>query len=93
MAIKVQSETTFEVAQKQFDIAADRLGLDERLRRVLRTTKRELTVHFPVTMDNGEVEIFTGYRVQHNVGRGPARAAYAITPTSRSTRCERSRCG
>ena len=63
----------WEVAQRQFDLAADRLGMDEGMRRVLREPRRELTVHFPVKMDDGSVQVFTGYRVQHNLGRGPAK--------------------
>jgi glutamate dehydrogenase (NAD(P)+) len=61
------------VAQQQFDLAAERLNLDPGLRRVLREPRRELTVHFPVKMDDGSVQVFTGYRVQHNLGRGPAK--------------------
>jgi glutamate dehydrogenase (NAD(P)+) len=61
------------VAQAQFDLAAKRLNLDEAMRRVLREPRRELTVHFPVKMDDGSVQVFTGYRVQHNLGRGPAK--------------------
>ena len=63
----------WEVAQRQFDLAADRLNLDPGLRRVLREPRRELTVHFPVKMDDGDVKVFTSYRVQHNLGRGPAK--------------------
>jgi glutamate dehydrogenase (NAD(P)+) len=63
----------WHVAQQQFDLAADRLNLDPGLRRVLREPRRELTVHFPVHMDDGSVQVFTGYRVQHNLGRGPAK--------------------
>jgi glutamate dehydrogenase (NAD(P)+) len=63
----------WEVAQRQFDLAAERLGLDDGMRRVLREPRRELTVHFPVHMDDGSVRVFTGYRVQHNLGRGPAK--------------------
>jgi len=63
----------WEVAQHQFDLAAEMLNLDPGLRRVLREPRRELTVHFPVHMDDGSVEVFTGYRVQHNLGRGPAK--------------------
>jgi len=63
----------WHVAQQQFDLAADKLNLDPGLRRVLREPRRELTVHFPVKMDDGSVQVFTGYRVQHNVGRGPAK--------------------
>ncbi|HET7141974.1 MAG TPA: Glu/Leu/Phe/Val dehydrogenase [Candidatus Limnocylindria bacterium] len=61
------------VAQSQFDHAAEQLDLDPGLRKVLRVPKRELTVNFPVTMDDGHVEVFTGYRVQHNLSRGPAK--------------------
>ena len=63
----------WHVAQQQFDLAADRLNLDPGLRRVLREPRRELTVHFPVKMDDGSVQVFAGYRVQHNLGRGPAK--------------------
>jgi glutamate dehydrogenase (NAD(P)+) len=70
----------WQVAQQQFDLAADRLGLDPALRRILRETRRELTVHFPVKMDDGTVEVFTGYRVQHNLGRGPAKGGIRYHP-------------
>ena len=63
----------WQVAQQQFDLAAERLNLDPGLRRVLREPRRELTVHFPVKMDDGSVQVFTGYRVQHKLGRGPAK--------------------
>jgi glutamate dehydrogenase (NAD(P)+) len=67
------SINAWAVAQQQFDLAADHLNLDPGLRRVLREPRRELTVHFPVHMDDGSVQVFTGYRVQHNLGRGPAK--------------------
>ena len=63
----------WQVAQHQFDLAAEMLNLDPGLRNVLREPRRELTVHFPVHMDDGTVQVFTGYRVQHNLGRGPAK--------------------
>jgi glutamate dehydrogenase (NAD(P)+) len=63
----------WDVAQRQFDLAAERLDLDPGLRLILREPKRELTVHFPVKMDDRSVRVFTGYRVQHNLGRGPAK--------------------
>jgi glutamate dehydrogenase (NAD(P)+) len=63
----------FHVAQQQFDRAAKCINLDENTRAVLRETKRELTVSFPVKLDSGDVEVFTGYRVQHNIARGPAK--------------------
>jgi glutamate dehydrogenase (NAD(P)+) len=65
--------SAWEVAQSQFDLAAERLDLAPGLRRVLREPKRSLTVHFPVKMDDGSVQVFTGYRVQHNLSRGPAK--------------------
>jgi glutamate dehydrogenase (NAD(P)+) len=63
----------WQVAQHQFDLAAERLNLDPGLRRVLREPRRELIVHFPVKMDDGSVQVYTGYRVQHNLGRGPSK--------------------
>ncbi len=63
----------WEVAQRQFDLAAEHLNLDLGLRAILREPRRALTVHFPVHMDDGTVRVFTGYRVQHNLGRGPAK--------------------
>ena len=68
------------VAQRQFDIAADRLDLDPALRAVLREAERELVVTFPVHMDDGSVQVFTGYRVQHNLGRGPAKGGLRYHP-------------
>jgi glutamate dehydrogenase (NAD(P)+) len=63
----------FAEAVAQFDVAAERLKLSQELRAILRAPKRELTVNFPVRMDDGRVEMFTGYRVQHNINRGPAK--------------------
>jgi glutamate dehydrogenase (NAD(P)+) len=60
-------------ALEQFESAADRLGISENVRCTLRLPERELTVNFPVRMDNGSVRTFTGYRVQHNITRGPAK--------------------
>ena len=67
------ADSAFNTAQKQFDIAADLLQIDGNLRDVLRNCKRELTVHFPVKMDDGSVHVFEGFRVQHNIARGPAK--------------------
>jgi glutamate dehydrogenase (NAD(P)+) len=70
---QVAQINAWEVAQRQFDLAAERLDLDPGMRLVLREPRREFTVHFPVHMDDGSVQVFTGYRVQHNLGRGPAK--------------------
>jgi glutamate dehydrogenase (NAD(P)+) len=75
-----QPPTIWEMALAQFDAAADRLKLDDNLRAVLRAPKRELIVNFPVKMDNGTVRIFTGYRVQHSVARGPAKGGIRYAP-------------
>lgn len=63
----------FQNALKQFNKAADVMDLSESMRQVLSYPRRELTVNFPVRMDNGEIKVFTGHRVQHNVARGPAK--------------------
>src|SRR5437660_7490585 len=70
----------YEMAVAQFDQAAQRLGLSQPMRAILRKPKRELTVNFPVRMDNGDVEMFTGYRVQHNINRGPAKGGIRFSP-------------
>ena len=63
----------YHMAVAQFEAAADRLGLSGDLRQILRAPKRELTVNFPVRMDDGSIRMYTGYRVQHNINRGPAK--------------------
>jgi glutamate dehydrogenase (NAD(P)+) len=67
------SDDLFSVAVQQFSIAADVLNLEEDIRRVLRTCQRELTVHFPVEMDDGSVQVFSGHRVQHSSLPGPTK--------------------
>jgi len=70
----------FRIAQIQFDMAAEYLKLDLGLRQVLRTPKRILEVSIPTKMDNGQVKVFTGFRVQHNVARGPAKGGIRYHP-------------
>ncbi|MGA9112740.1 MAG: Glu/Leu/Phe/Val dehydrogenase [Candidatus Dormiibacterota bacterium] len=67
-------------AQRQFDAAADILHLEPGVRAILREPQRELSVHFPVKMDDGSVRVFEGYRVQHNVNRGPAKGGIRFHP-------------
>ncbi|GHO86759.1 Glu/Leu/Phe/Val family dehydrogenase [Dictyobacter formicarum] len=78
MVVDVISPYTVAVAQ--FDEAAERLGLSQSMRNVLRAPKRELIVNFPVRLDNGDVQMFTGYRVQHNINRGPAKGGIRFSP-------------
>jgi glutamate dehydrogenase/leucine dehydrogenase len=61
----------FENMKKQVDIVGKKLGLDPGIIEVLKNPKRELSVNFPVRMDDGSIRVFTGYRVQHNESRGP----------------------
>ena len=68
-----QKPNPYEVAVEQFMQAADMLNLDEGMRQILSQPKRELTVHFPVRLDDGSYKVFTGYRVQHSLTRGPAK--------------------
>jgi glutamate dehydrogenase (NAD(P)+) len=70
----------YRIAQIQFDIAAEYLKLDQGLRQILRTPKRVLEVSIPTKMDNGQVKVFSGYRVQHNVARGPAKGGIRYHP-------------
>ena len=69
------------IAQRQFDATADAIGLDDSVRAVLREVKRELVVHFPVEMDDGSFRVFTGFRVQHNIARGPAKGGLRYHPS------------
>jgi len=80
MTAKNEKINSFEMAKKQVDIAAKYLGLDPGSIEKLKHTKRELIVHFPVQMDDGNLRIFTGYRVQHNVARGPAKGGIRYHP-------------
>jgi glutamate dehydrogenase (NAD(P)+) len=70
----------FRISQIQFDMAAEFLKLDLGLRQILRTPKRVLEVSVPTKMDNGQVKVLTGYRVQHNVARGPAKGGVRFHP-------------
>jgi len=71
MAKAKESLNPFEVARKQIDRAGQKLSLDPGLLQILKHPRRELTVNFPVKMDDGSVKVFTGYRVQYNDARGP----------------------
>ena len=73
-------EDPFRIAQQQFDNAADMLDLPDSIREVLRVPQRELTVNFPVKRDDGTTKVLTGYRVQHNLARGPAKGGIRYHP-------------
>ena len=79
--ISVENETNpWLAAAARFDEAATRLGLDDGMRKVLGTSAKELTVHIPVQLDDGRLEVFTGYRVQHSLARGPAKGGIRFAP-------------
>src|SRR5512141_3329217 len=67
-------------AATRFEEAAERLGLDDGMRKILRTSARELAVSIPVQLDDGRLEVFTGYRVQHSIARGPAKGGIRFAP-------------
>jgi glutamate dehydrogenase (NAD(P)+) len=67
-------------AAARFDEAAMRLNLDDGMCKVLRSPAREITVHIPVQLDDGRLEVFTGYRVQHSIARGPAKGGIRFAP-------------
>jgi glutamate dehydrogenase (NAD(P)+) len=77
---EVTALNPYHMAVQQFEAAAEKLHLSEDMREVLRQPKRELTVNFPVRLDSGRIKTFTGYRVQHNVNRGPAKGGIRYGP-------------
>ncbi len=72
--------SAYETALRQFDDAAAILDLHADVREILRRPKRELVVNFPVEMDNGTIQMFRGYRVHHNITRGPAKGGIRYHP-------------
>jgi glutamate dehydrogenase (NAD(P)+) len=70
----------FEIAKQQFNRAADYLELEPSMRHVLENAKRQLIVSIPVKMDGGDVQVFEGFRVQHNIARGPAKGGIRYHP-------------
>ena len=79
--VSLEQETNpWEAQAARFDEAARRLNLDEGIWKMLRYPAREIIVHIPVAMDNGKIEVFTGYRVQHSIARGPAKGGIRYSP-------------
>ena len=75
-----QELNPWEAQAARFDFAAQKLNLDEGLWKILRYPAREITVHIPVSMDDGRLEVFTGFRVQHSIARGPAKGGVRYHP-------------
>src|SRR5450631_4442828 len=79
--VDLEQETNpWQAQAARFDLAAHKLNLDEGLWRVLRSPSREIIVHIPVMMDDGRLEVFTGFRVQHSIARGPAKGGLRYGP-------------
>jgi glutamate dehydrogenase (NAD(P)+) len=78
--IAQESTNPYRNALNQLAIAAERLGLDPGLHAVLQHAQRELTVNFPVKLDDGTTRVYTGYRVQHNTARGPSKGGIRYSP-------------
>ncbi|MBI4549248.1 MAG: Glu/Leu/Phe/Val dehydrogenase [Ignavibacteriae bacterium] len=76
----LNSLNPFEMAQKNFDLAADALNLEPNLREMMRYPERCLVVHIPIRMDDGKIKRFEGYRVQFNTARGPAKGGIRYHP-------------
>ncbi|MCO6499878.1 MAG: Glu/Leu/Phe/Val dehydrogenase [Vicingus serpentipes] len=79
--LRKQKTGMYENVMKQFNHAADVMGLQEGVRKILSATNNEIVVHFPVKLDNGKIEVFTGYRVQHNNALGPYKGGLRFHPT------------
>ncbi|HWP43408.1 MAG TPA: Glu/Leu/Phe/Val dehydrogenase [Blastocatellia bacterium] len=79
-AKSVSEENPFESMMERFDEAARLLKLDPNIYKILRWPNREITVYIPVLMDDGNYQVFTGYRVQHNFARGPAKGGIRYSP-------------
>jgi len=75
-----QEINPWEAQAARFDFAAQKLNLDEGIMKVLRYPTREIILHIPVMMDNGHLEVFTGFRVQHSIARGPAKGGLRYSP-------------
>jgi glutamate dehydrogenase (NAD(P)+) len=75
-----QEKNPWVAAEVRFDNAAERLRLDDGMRKVLRSPAREVTVNIPVQLDDGRLEVFTGYRVQHSIARGPGKGGIRYAP-------------
>jgi glutamate dehydrogenase (NAD(P)+) len=75
-----QEKNPWLAAETRFDNAAAKLSLDEGMRKVLKAPAREITVNIPVLLDDGRLEVFTGYRVQHSIARGPGKGGIRYAP-------------
>ncbi|MBI3473428.1 MAG: Glu/Leu/Phe/Val dehydrogenase, partial [Candidatus Solibacter usitatus] len=81
LSLALEQETNpWLAAAARFDEAAAKLGLDDGMCKVLRSPTKELIVHIPVGLDDGRLEVFTGYRVLHSIARGPGKGGIRYSP-------------
>lgn len=86
-ATSLNGQSPHAMAQAQFDSVADFIGLEDDLRLYLRSSQRELIVNFPVRMDDGHLQIFTGYRIHHNTAKGPSKGGLRFHPAVTIDEC------
>jgi glutamate dehydrogenase (NAD(P)+) len=80
MLLLEQETNPWMAAAARFDEAAAKLNLEDGMRKILKNPAREITVNIPVMLDDGRVEVFTGYRVQHSIARGPGKGGIRFAP-------------
>src|SRR3954454_19511942 len=76
----VAEVSNYDIVNHWFDVAADRMGLREDIRAVMRSSYREVRVQIPVTLSDGKIHVFSGFRVQHNGARGPYKGGIRYHP-------------
>ena len=86
-------ENPFELAREQLRRVGTTFEIDQNLISVLGECKKAVEVSIPVSMDNGTTQVFKGYRVTHNIARGPSKGGIRYHPDVTPTRSRRSRCG
>ena len=79
-AVMPEEMNVYQNAEARFEVAANKLGLEQGLYRFLKWPSREITLYIPVGMDNGQLEVFTGYRVLHSNVRGPGKGGIRFAP-------------
>src|SRR5688572_17585316 len=79
-ATKPAEVSNLEIANHWFDVAKERLGLDDDLAAVVRTSYREVQVQLPIKLSDGKIHVFSGFRVQHNGARGPYKGGIRYHP-------------
>ena len=80
LAVAPNETNVYESAEARFEIAAQKLGLEQGIYRYMKYPEREITVYIPIALDNGQVEVFTGYRVLHSTVRGPGKGGIRFAP-------------